>query len=561
MERLKSQVVWLAVAMLLAGRAERAESCPFCNAVSMTLSEEIKSADAAIIGRLIKLPPQPTTESSAADAAKATFEVVDVLKGPAMLEPKQKIEILYFGQEPAGSLFMIIGSDPKQLAWGTPTPLSGRAAEYVKRLPKLPEAGPKRLVFFLGYLEDKDSLLASDSYDEFAKTPYADVQAIKDQMPHEKLLAWIKSPDTSTSRRRLYLTMLGICGTPADVPFLKKTIETEDRQVRAALDALIACYLNLTGANGVGLVEDLFLKNKKAEYTDTYAAIMALRFHGQETTIVPRARLTEAMRYMLDRPQLADLVIPDLARWQDWSVMDRLVKLFKDADEDSIWVRVPVINYLRACPLPEAKQHIVELAKVDPEAVKRASQFFPLGGAAPPPGSQRAKADAGGPAPPPTPQTKANGGTDDKSSAIEKEPVNVAAATGASKAGTTSAEKQDTKAAALLAAAPTDKQDPPTLRKKITKSKPAASPSPAERPTAVAKPTAPPPQLVKLNKPLPSTPVEELKHAPATKSAPAKAGQPTVLVPAAVAGLGLFFLLLGILRMLRRKHPVAHISG
>ena len=33
---------------------------------------------------------------------------------------------------------------------------------------------------------------------------------------------------------------------------------------------------------------------------------------------------------MLDRPQLADLVIPDLARWEDWSVMDRLVELFKN---------------------------------------------------------------------------------------------------------------------------------------------------------------------------------------------------------------------------------------
>jgi hypothetical protein len=81
---------------------------------------------------------------------------------------------------------------------------------------------------------------------------------------------------------------------------------------------------------------------------------------------------------MLDRPELADLVIPDLARWQDWSAMDRLVKLFKDADQNSSWVRVPVINYLRACPLPEAKQHIEELAKIDPDAVKRASSFFPF---------------------------------------------------------------------------------------------------------------------------------------------------------------------------------------
>src|SRR6185295_6351763 len=63
--------------------------------------------------------------------------------------------------------------------------------------------------------------------------------------------------------------------------------------------------------------------------------------------------------------------------------MDRLVKLFKDADEESSWVRVPVINYLRACPLPKAKEQIEELAKIDPDAVKRANTLFPFGGAAP----------------------------------------------------------------------------------------------------------------------------------------------------------------------------------
>ena len=65
-------------------------------------------------------------------------------------------------------------------------------------------------------------------------------------------------------------------------------------------------------------------------------------------------------------------VIPDLAAWEDWSQIDRLGTLCKEADEKTSWVRVPVINYLRACPLPEAKERIKELELVDPEAVKRA---------------------------------------------------------------------------------------------------------------------------------------------------------------------------------------------
>jgi len=126
------------------------------------------------------------------------------------------------------------------------------------------------------------------------------------------------------------------------------------------------------------LVEELFLSNTKCVYADTYAAVMALRFHGTDGGVLPRDRIVQSMRLMLERPEFADLVIPDLARWQDWSQVDRLSRLFIEADEDTSWVRVPVVNYLRACPLPEAKERLIELEKVDPKAVKRAATFFPI---------------------------------------------------------------------------------------------------------------------------------------------------------------------------------------
>lgn len=141
---------------------------------------------------------------------------------------------------------------------------------------------------------------------------------------------------------------------------------------------MIACYLTLVGADGMPLIEEHFLGNEKAEYADTYAAIMAVRFHGNETEAVPRERLLEGLRHVLDRPAMADLVIPDLARWKDWSVIGKVVLLFKNADSNSNWVRVPVVNYLRACPLPEAKEQIEELKKIDPESVKRSEDFFPF---------------------------------------------------------------------------------------------------------------------------------------------------------------------------------------
>jgi hypothetical protein len=276
------------------------------------------------------------------------------------------------------------GIDPPQLAWSTPTQLSPTAEKYVRDALALPKSGAERLAFFQEFLESKEELLARDAYDEFARAPYEDVLALKDKMNHAQLVAWVKDADIPASRRRLYLTMLGVCGDQNDADMLEGMLRSDNKEYKLGLDAMIACYLRLRGAEGLALVEDLYLKNKKAEYADTYSAIMALRFHGQETNVIPRPRIVQSLHHMLDRPELADLVIVDLARWEDWSVMDRLVELFKTADEKSSWVRVPVVRYLMACPQPEAKKHLEELEKVDADAVKRAKTFFPFEGSGDP---------------------------------------------------------------------------------------------------------------------------------------------------------------------------------
>jgi hypothetical protein len=155
-------------------------------------------------------------------------------------------------------------------------------------------------------------------------------------------------------------------------------IKSDNPDARAGLDALIAAYLTIKGEAGLKLIEDRFFKDDKTQYADIYSAVMALRFHGTEVDILKKESITKTMHQLLARPDLADLVIPDLARWGDWSQIDKMCELFEKANDDNLWVRVPVINYLRACPLPEAKEKLIELEKIDPSSVKRAKTFFPI---------------------------------------------------------------------------------------------------------------------------------------------------------------------------------------
>ncbi len=359
--------------------------CPFCSAVTNTFSEDIANMDAVVIARLTKFDALPDGAPAVApgglSASLASFDVAKVLKGESLLSNTKSLTTPYFGDARKGDLFLVMGSDPKNLNWSPPLRINSRQHEYLLALMDLPKEGPQRLAFFQQYLQDKDLMLAQDAYDEFARAPYDTVRQLKPQMDRGQLVKWIQDPEISSSHRRLFLTMLGVCGTKDDLPMLEKRMRGTDAQSKSGLDALIACYLTLKGPSGVELVEDLFFKqrddNFSSEYADVYAAVMALRFHGTQNDVVPRSRVLAAFHHLVSNPAMADLVISDLARWEDWSQLDELVTLFKAADAKSSFVRMPIINYARACPLPEAKTALKEFEKIDPETVKRAMTFFP----------------------------------------------------------------------------------------------------------------------------------------------------------------------------------------
>jgi hypothetical protein len=217
----------------------------------------------------------------------------------------------------------------------------------------------------------------------------------------------------------LYFTMLGVCGTKDDVPLLEEMIvsdfdavkpalvglvetglsmggpvglpqaiedvQTDERRKKLGLDALVACYLILRGPDGLDVIESRFLNNPRAEYTHIYSTIMALRFHGDENTgVLPRERLLASMRLLLKNPDFADQVILDLSRWEDWSVMDEVVEMFKNSDSKG-YVRQPAVSYLTVASEQKgevgtkALAAIAELEELDPETVKTARSLMAFG--------------------------------------------------------------------------------------------------------------------------------------------------------------------------------------
>ncbi|MEM8944469.1 MAG: hypothetical protein AAGD11_04735 [Planctomycetota bacterium] len=416
----------LVICLLATNLAVRADACPFCSAVSQTLTQEIEASDVSVVARLIKLPTDGGLDAEAPleldlddpDSGTAEFEVVEVIRGENAPAVGSVIKVVYFGGNEQKKNFLINGLTSTRLDWSTPLPLTDRGVDYIRSLSTLPKEGADRLAFFLNHLEDEDPLLAQDAYDEFGRSPYEVVIAVGDRMDRQQLIGWIEDPQVGPTRRRLYLTMLGICGQPEDIAILEslllydyqqlkpglaasfatmaqagpvagvtvlsEMVKADVRRKQQCLDALIAAYLKLKGPSGLPLIEERFLTNPAAEYTHVYAAVMALRFHGEETDELPKDRLLETVRLVLDNPEIADQVIPDLARWEDWSVMDKLVNKFKTSEENA-WIRQPVISYLLAASEqpPEisdrANAALAELEELDPKGVKQARSYMAFG--------------------------------------------------------------------------------------------------------------------------------------------------------------------------------------
>lgn len=365
----KLLIALLAAWVLSANASLMLAACPFCSAVSQTLRQEMEAMEVVAIAKIVK---GSETDSD------AEFVIQTVLRGESLVKDQQTTRVNYFGKAAEGTQFLLMGVDPPDLLWSSPLPVSPIAVDYVKAITKLPEDRVQRAEFYLQYLEHSDPLLARDAYDEFASTEYSDLKKLAPKLDREKLLGWIKDTSLPPDRKRLHLVLLGICGKPEDTKLLSEMLRSDDPNKKAGLDAMISCYITLLGEDGVQLIDELFLANKQSQYADTFSAIQALRFHETDGGVIGRERVVKSLRLILDRPELADLVIPDLARCEDWSSIDRLVELFKTADEKSSWVRVPVINYLRACPKPEAAAKLKELEKLDPASYKRANAFFPV---------------------------------------------------------------------------------------------------------------------------------------------------------------------------------------
>ncbi len=376
---MKSLIVRCLLPLVVAfGSASLASACPFCSGPTLTLSEQLVKSDVVVLASWVE-----GQKPSGKTFGNTTFSVVEVARKPESekLTKGSLVVESRFRSGKKGDLWLLFGDqDNEGINWITAIPGSQAAFQYISKAPAPKQPTAERLEYYLRFLESPDLTISNDAYGEFANAPWEEIVLVKEKLDREKLNRWVASPNTFSTRLGLYGLLLGLCGNADDAAMLKaKIVASTGMTDRIGIDGVTCGYLLLTGEQGLDWIDTTKLNNKDAVGNDAYSGIQAVRFmweYGLDR--ISKERLMQSMRGVLDRPELAELAIADLARWEDWSIHERLTALYGQPGYDEVPAKKAIVCFLIAAQKkkPELSSDLDKLRKQDPKFVKETEAFF-----------------------------------------------------------------------------------------------------------------------------------------------------------------------------------------
>lgn len=360
------------------------------------LSQRIADHEVAVVATCVSVKRDYPDHDDArqAEIGTSVFQIEWISKGPARLAPDQQIVLNGEPVKLCGVRYLLIGDKSAQrINWDVHGSLSPAMIRYLQGAPDPQAPSERTLPYYFGFLESSNPEIAADAFEVFAQAGVSEIKVGAMALPLEQMRAGLRNPDLSIAVQGVYALLLGYCGDESDALRLEELILEQTDEFRIGFERVIQGYLLLTRDKGLDVLDEHKLRNKQAPFSETFAAMQALRFmwHSGEGRIAP-ARLIQSMRILLDRPELADLVIMDLLRWKDWSVQDKLMQMYRDRDYNQPAVKRMIIRYLIAGsqdrplalgdPIPQhaikSSRYLEELRRHDPKNVAASERFFRL---------------------------------------------------------------------------------------------------------------------------------------------------------------------------------------
>lgn len=381
--------IGIATLLVFVSFASLARPCPFCAGVLPSFLDEYNDLSEFHIAVCVKCEEQKNEPG----LFSAEFVVFEPLKSITQKKRRSTFTVTTFDLLERNKTFLVKGyGEEDEFQWVAPTPIESNEVDYVIKVVQFAKTNAPKLDKLRFFFENRDSsstLIADDCFNELGKTSLEDLHLLKPILDPEKLKASLRNEKHTTDRKRLDWVLLGICGQASDAAIFDELLAVyyKQRQREAetgvliresiGLDAAISTYITLLGEKGLERIEKEFVANPKCDFSDCFSAILALRVQGDDIKKISQDRIAQSLVLVLNRTEMADLVIPDLARWKQWDQCDALIALYQKLEKDDLRLRIPIINYLRVCPLPQAAQMLESIRINEPINYRRAQTLFP----------------------------------------------------------------------------------------------------------------------------------------------------------------------------------------
>ena len=198
-----------------------------------------------------------------------------------------------------------------------------------------------RLRYFFDYLEDKDMVISSDAYNEFARRRLQGGQRSRqeDSRPR-RIIKWLKDPNTRGSRFGLYGLLLGHCGKPDRRQGHPRTARRPGALLHQRPRRRAGRLHHARPQGRLGLPRHSSSRAKSEFPVQVRRSPDRAVLLGVPPDLIPHKQVLEAMKMLMEQPDIADMPIEDLRKWKVWDLTP-LVLGYADKDTHNT---IPIIN-------------------------------------------------------------------------------------------------------------------------------------------------------------------------------------------------------------------------
>lgn len=347
-------------------------ACTLCGGnllTQPTLLEELRRSPIVLVGKLGQARENP----NATGGGTTEFHIERVVQGGGRLDRRGKLLLPRFlPEDPRQRKTWVLFGDVRhgQFDYLTARSVSGPAiADYLKAILAIQsKPQPVRLAFVADRLDHAAPEIAEDAFLELSRATDADVGRLARQLDAKRLRAMLANPRTPPERLSLVAFLLSGCGDRRDAALLRSMLDSDNERFRSAYGGLLAGYIVLDPEAAWKLAVSV-MKDAKRSFLQRYAVIGTMRFlHGWRGN-EDRARTRTVFRHAIGYPDLADMVVEDLRRWNWWDLTSDVLATAAAKSHDGPIMRRAIVRYALSCPDKEAMQYIADQRRIDSEFV------------------------------------------------------------------------------------------------------------------------------------------------------------------------------------------------